>query len=66
MSIDPAVDVVRTSDEHGMALAVTHLVNLGHRRIAHIDGGDNLIAASRREAYVKAMRRTGWSPRSAS
>ena len=54
-----AVDVVRTSDEHGLALAVTHLVNLGHRRIAHIDGGNNLIAASRREGYVKAMRAHG-------
>jgi DNA-binding LacI/PurR family transcriptional regulator len=56
---DPAVDVVRTSDEHGMAEAVTHLVSLGHRRIAHIDGGDNLIAAARREGYAKAMQAHG-------
>jgi len=55
----PAVDVVRTSDEHGMALAVTHLVSLGHRRIAHIDGGTNLIAAARREGYAKAMQAHG-------
>ena len=52
---DPAVDVVRTSDEHGMAQAVNHLVGLGHRRIAHIDGGTSVIAASRRAAYAKAM-----------
>ena len=52
---DPAVDVVRTSDEHGMAQAVNHLVGLGHRRIAHIDGGTSVIAAARREGYEKAM-----------
>jgi DNA-binding LacI/PurR family transcriptional regulator len=52
----PAVDVVRTSDEHGMAEAVTHLSGLGHRRIVHIDGGDGVIAASRRDAYRAAMR----------
>ena len=52
---DPAVDVVRASDEHGMAQAVDHLVGLGHRRIAHIDGGATVIAAARREGYEKAM-----------
>jgi DNA-binding LacI/PurR family transcriptional regulator len=52
----PAVDVVRTSDEHGMTDAVNHLVGLGHRRIAHIDGGPSLIAAARREGYETAMR----------
>lgn len=56
---DPAVDVVRTSDEHGMSQAVQHLVGLGHRRIAHIDGGDSLIASSRRDAYAQAMRAHG-------
>jgi DNA-binding LacI/PurR family transcriptional regulator len=57
--VDRAVDVVRTSDEHGMALAVEHLVGLGHHRIAHIDGGDGLIAASRRDGYAKAMQARG-------
>jgi DNA-binding LacI/PurR family transcriptional regulator len=52
----PDVDIVRTSDEHGMALAVQHLVDLGHRRIAHLQGGDGLVAVARRDAYVKAMR----------
>ena len=55
----PAVDVVRTSDERGMALAVDHLVDLGHRRITHIDGGVGPISASRREGYAKAMRTHG-------
>lgn len=55
----PDVDIVRTSDEHGFGLAVGHLVELGHRRIAHLQGGDGLIAVARREAYVAAMRRHG-------
>ncbi len=52
----PAVDVIRTSDDHGMAAAVHHLVALGHRRIAHLDGGDDLIAEARRQGYRQAMR----------
>lgn len=55
----PAIDVVRTYDQHGMAAAVGHLVSLGHRRIAHLDGGSNLIAQARREGYAQAMRRHG-------
>lgn len=55
----PAVDVVRTSDAHGMALAVDHLVGLGHREITHIDGGASVIAASRRNEYAAAMHTHG-------
>jgi DNA-binding LacI/PurR family transcriptional regulator len=55
----PGVDVVRTSDDHAMALAVEHLVGLGHRRIAHLEGGPGLVAVSRRDGYVRAMRRYG-------
>ncbi len=60
----PAVDVVRTSDEEGMALAVEHLARLGHRRIVHVDGGDDLVADARREAYLGAMRRHGLASQS--
>ena len=55
----PDVDIVRTSDEHGFSLAVRHLVELGHRRIAHLQGGNGLVAISRRDGYVAAMRAAG-------
>lgn len=56
---DPTVDSVYTSDAQGIEIAVAHLVELGHRRIAHIDGGDGLVAHSRRSSYEAAMRRHG-------
>ncbi|RHW23940.1 LacI family transcriptional regulator [Nocardioides immobilis] len=55
----PGVDIVRTSDDHAMALSVKHLVDLGHRRIAHLQGGRGLIALARRDAYKQAMRANG-------
>jgi DNA-binding LacI/PurR family transcriptional regulator len=51
----PAVDVVRTSDSIGMALAVGHLVAAGRRDIVHIDGGPGSVADARREGYRAAM-----------
>ncbi len=56
---DPSVDVIRTSDDQGIAAAVDHLTGLGHRRIAHIDGGETSISTSRRNAYVASMTRHG-------
>jgi DNA-binding LacI/PurR family transcriptional regulator len=56
---DASVDVVRTSDDEGMRLAVNHLVDLGHRDIVHVDGGSGAIATARRRAYRASMRRRG-------
>ena len=58
-----AVDVVRTADDEGLHQAVDHLVALGHRDIAHIDGGRAPGAADRRRGYREALRRHGLDAR---
>src|SRR5918912_887234 len=49
------VDSVTNDDLAGAALAIRHLAELGHRRIAHIDGGPGAAAAPRRTGYIRAM-----------
>jgi DNA-binding LacI/PurR family transcriptional regulator len=53
----PGVDVVRAADDVGVALAVEHLVGLGHQSVAFVDGPRGPIATLRRQGYRKAMRR---------
>ena len=56
-----SVDVVRTADARGIRTVVDHLVGLGHANIVHISGGSGIIAADRRNGYLRAMRRHGIS-----
>ncbi|MEY9837533.1 LacI family DNA-binding transcriptional regulator [Streptacidiphilus sp. EB103A] len=53
------LDVVRTADDAGVGQIVDHLVSLGHRSIAYVDGGKGAIATDRRRGYRNAMRRRG-------
>ena len=42
-----------------MRLAINHLVDVGHRRIAHVDDSTGPVSSSRRRGYRAAMRRHG-------
>ncbi|WP_461000887.1 LacI family DNA-binding transcriptional regulator [Streptomonospora sediminis] len=56
-------DLVRTAEAPGMAKAIGYLAELGHRDIAHVDGGDALEAEERSRGYRDAMRRHGLADR---
>jgi DNA-binding LacI/PurR family transcriptional regulator len=57
-----SIDSVSSNERQGAGLAVGHLHNLGHRRIAHVDGGTGAGARARRRGYEHAMRAVGLEP----
>lgn len=55
----PTAHTVRGDDAAGMRLLIDHLVERGHRDIAHIGGEGGLVAANRAVAYRAAMTEHG-------
>lgn len=55
----PGVDAVVNDDLRGGELAAEHLVNLGHRDIVHLDGGNGAGADHRREGFIGVMESMG-------
>lgn len=55
----PDAQAVHGDDAAGMRLLVDHLVERGHRRIAHVGGEGGPVAARRAAAYADAMRAVG-------
>ncbi len=57
---DRALPSVATDDAAGIAMAVTHLVSLGHTRIAHVAGPQELsTGAGRLSGFIMAMEAAG-------
>jgi LacI family transcriptional regulator len=55
-----AIPAVTGDDHKGVRLAVEHLIELGHRRIAHLAGSQTLYTGwSRYEGFVDAMQAAG-------
>ena len=57
----PGVDVVVNDDAAGARKATEHLIALGHKRIAHLQGPDE-IGRLRRGGYEQAMQAAGLEP----
>lgn len=54
----PAVDVIAGDDERGARLATEHLLDLGHRRIAHLTGR-GVVGQLRQRGFEAVMREHG-------
>ena len=61
----PQLDVVTTDELQAASIVVAHLMELGHRDIAHISGGPNASARARAQGYRRAMKSAGLTPRTA-
>ncbi|MDZ7268244.1 MAG: LacI family transcriptional regulator [candidate division KSB1 bacterium] len=60
----PAHVSITVNNEEGACLAVRHLLHLGHRHIAMINGhSDSRPAQERRAGYLRALQEAGLTPR---
>ncbi|MGW9111679.1 LacI family DNA-binding transcriptional regulator [Microbacterium sp. NPDC055683] len=59
---DAAVDNVHVDEREGLRLAVGHLADLGHARIAYAGGLGGRVGADRADAYRQAMDGAGLAP----
>jgi DNA-binding LacI/PurR family transcriptional regulator len=57
----PGIDTVTTDDEAGARMAMQHLFELGHTRIAHISGGSLEPGVVREGVYREQMEAAGLS-----
>lgn len=60
----PQTHTIRVDEANISVLATEHLISLGHTRIAHIGGGEELerdfrLGSTRRDGYEQAMGRAG-------
>jgi DNA-binding LacI/PurR family transcriptional regulator len=55
----PNVDIVGVDDLRGGEIATRHLIELGHRRIAHLAGNYGAFSERRRDSYQATMRNHG-------
>lgn len=53
------VDTVNVDEQAAVELLIEHLRGLGHRSIAHVDGGHGAASTARRTAYTATMTRLG-------
>jgi DNA-binding LacI/PurR family transcriptional regulator len=60
----PAVDVVANDDDAGAHAVAAHLLELGHRRVAHIEG-EGEVGRLRRAGFEAVLSAAGVSPRCA-
>lgn len=56
------VDVVTTDERQAARAVISHLVEFGHRQIAHITGGAGRASTDRATAYRQTMREFGLEP----
>lgn len=60
---NPNVCYVGTDSHEGIELAVSHLAELGHRKIAFLNGSEgSLVSEQRQEAFENAMAKAGLKP----